>query len=175
VTPPRPEFAFLAARWRKLDDTSRHREIRKAVACVALAATLMTLANQVSALETPDPRQLIDSPRSFLERTIQVRNVACVDRPRDGFLCIGTFGGKALRIESSALGAQTTGAIAGRLIGPCKGLENLEKPACRFDVEVTPRSVQSEQVMLEFEGIRATRIYSGAIEMREARRSPRSQ
>ncbi|MGX9981950.1 hypothetical protein [Methylobacterium fujisawaense] len=122
------------------------------------------------ALDHPSVAAVAAAPKSFIGKSIGFRAASCVDDPKGGFICRVTSGSHVLRIEASALGAAGGDLVAERLIGPCKGRDQLDSPTCRFDIEIEPRSAQDEATVAEFEGERATRLYSGVIQMRLASR-----
>ena len=110
-------------------------------------------------------RQLAEAPKDYVGRTIVVSGIGCVDDPKDGFVCVATVGGRAVRIEASVLGAKTRQEIAERLIGACKGLSNLSRPACRVDAEIEPRNAYVDTVETPDGSKAGIVVNSGAIDM----------
>lgn len=116
----------------------------KTVGMVMLA--LAGMSGAAAAEQRVSARQLAEAPKDYVGRTIVVSGIGCVDDPKGGFVCIATVGGRAVRIEASVLGAKTRQEIAERLIGACKGLGSLSRPACRVDAEIEPRNVITETI-----------------------------
>ena len=133
---------------------------------LTLAAALVWSTTAAIAIERPSVPAVAAAPNSFIGKQIAFRNAPCASDPKAGFVCRITAGGHTLRIEAGALGISGGDVVGELLIGPCKGLDKIGSPNCRFDVEIEPRSAQTEAVMLEFEGERVTRLYTGDIEMR---------
>lgn len=138
---------------------------RVAIGIYAGVALTVTAAH---AIDRPSVVAIAASPKTYVGKSIGFRGAACFDDPKGDFICRVTGGGHVLRIEAGSLGMPGGDAVAERLIGLCKGRDKLESPACRFDIEIEPRSAQDEATMAEFEGERVTRFYSGTIEMRVA-------
>jgi hypothetical protein len=135
-----------------------------------LAVFAVTISGVAGAVERPSVPAIAASPQSFVGKSIGFRGASCVDDPKGGFLCLVTGGGRTLLVEAGSLGLAGGNLVAERLVDSCKGREKLISPSCRFDIEIEPRSAQSEATMSEFEGRKLTRLYSGGIEMRIAHR-----
>ena len=140
--------------------------LKAPVVALTFATALAWSATAAIAIERPTVPAVAAAPKSFLEKQIAFRNAPCASDPKAGFVCRITAGGHTLRIDADGLGASGGDIVGELLIGPCKGLDKIGSPTCRFDVEIKPRSAQTEAVMLEFEGERVARLYTGVIEMR---------
>jgi len=81
---------------------------------------------------------MLADPKAHRGEMVVVRGIRCVDPGAAGFICEAEAGGRRLRLDASALGADTAQAIAEKLIGPCKGAAALSRPTCTFDVTFTP-------------------------------------
>lgn len=109
--------------------------MRLAVVGLVILATCPALARGSAEASV---RQLLDNPKHYKDEIIVVRRIRCVDPGAAGFICEATDGRRRLRLNGSALGAITEQAIAEKLIGPCKGVAALSRPACTFDAVLTP-------------------------------------
>lgn len=82
--------------------------------------------------------QLLAEPKGHRGETVVVREIQCIDPGAAGFICEAEVVGRRLRLDASALGADTAQAIAEKLIGPCKGVAALSRSTCTFDVKFVP-------------------------------------
>lgn len=137
---------------------------------LSILSLCLCSALSVQAADRPSIAQIVRNPKSFIGKTIEFQSAHCVDDPKAGFICLLKSPSHTIRIEAGALGMAGGDEVAERLIGPCKGRQNLESSTCQFDIEITPASALTEAAMTEFEGERVTKLYSGVINMRTIRR-----
>ncbi|GJD65206.1 hypothetical protein [Methylobacterium frigidaeris] len=116
------------------------------------------------------PRQFVDNPKAYVEKTVVIPGIACVNPPKGDFLCMMKVGGQVLRIQASGLGPKTNLTIAERLTGDCKGTANLENPACKVDAEFTPRTVVKDAVDTPWGSLPVVEVYAPQVEMYRPKR-----
>lgn len=107
----------------------------------ALAALVLVVAAsgvQAAAKAAVTVNELLATPKAHRGEVVVIRGIRCVDPGAAGFICEAEASGRRLRLDASALGADTAQAIAEKLIGPCKGVTALSRPTCTFDVTFTP-------------------------------------
>lgn len=150
--------------------TQRHKGKHTMKSAVVAVLALAEIGTGTMQGEPVSAKAVVQAPKDFVGRTIVLPAIPCVDDPKGGFLCIAIVGGQALRIEAGALGARTKLEIAQRLTGDCKGTANLDRSACRFDAEITPRNAMKDIMETPSGSMPLVLIYSGAIELFTPRR-----
>ncbi|BAQ50391.1 hypothetical protein [Methylobacterium aquaticum] len=115
-------------------------------------------------------RQLVDAPKSYVERRIVIPGIACINPGKGDFLCIAVVAGRALRIEAGLLGAKTALPIAEALIGECKGTANIKNAACVFDAEITPANTMTDMMETASGSMPIVVVYSGQVDLYRPKR-----
>ncbi|MCJ2077886.1 hypothetical protein MKK68_19940 [Methylobacterium sp. E-016] len=110
--------------------------MRTALAVLVLVTLIGAASGRDDAAVTP--RQLIANPAKYKGEIVVVRRIRCVDPGGAKFLCEAASGADRLQLNASVLGAITEQSIAEKLVGLCKGQSALTRPACTFDVVLTP-------------------------------------
>src|SRR4051794_36051737 len=114
------------------------RSVRHAAAAAAIF--LFGTVNAHSAPKAPprpetDLKAIMSRPATFKDQTVVVTGMQCVE---DGsyFFCARRVGGAILRLRTLSLGAEAPQRDVEHFVAECVGSINLERPACRFDVQL---------------------------------------
>lgn len=115
-------------------------------ACLGFALAAIDAAGAAPEAARAGARTLLSDGRSYVGRRVRVNNLSCVDSGGAGFVCTAEIDGQILSLTAPILGAQTIAAIGRKIGRDCRGTDKLQRPTCRFDVEIKPATVAKGSV-----------------------------
>ena len=116
------------------------------VACLACALAAIDAAGAAPETARVEARALLSDGRGYVGRRIRLNALSCVDSGGAGFVCTAEIDGQVLSLTAPVLGVETVVSVSRKLGRDCKGTDKLQRPTCRFDVEIKPASVAKGSV-----------------------------
>jgi len=118
------------------------------------------------------PKEIALSPDQYVDKLVRIKDIQCIT-PGDGsdFICVYLLPGRIIRVAGGAMGASTPQQDAEYLVEACSGSSNIKRSTCKFDIEITPATVENVMVGGVADKEPMLKIYSSEIEFyREGRR-----
>lgn len=112
-------------------------------ACLVAPMASPAVARQAS---DSNLEELISQEAKPSGKRTRLTKFRCADTGGAGLVCKTDYKGRVVAIDAKQTGSQTPSASARRFEVECGGLTGFGKPACTFDVEFTPSSIQRGSV-----------------------------